>query len=783
VHIGVNFFGAGNIGDDLMLAGFLSALGERIDHIELTCCTAHDIESQIRRFPQIGWLADCPESRMRALDSATAWLALGGTPFQLRSGPWMKEHLFDQLEMVKRKKIPVFFLGVGVEEPTTLVDPILRQIARSADVTWTRDHDSAVALRPFTLGSVREGSDLSHAYLSQLELRRPTNGLALLLASEEPGFERKVESALQSLEQRNIAWLVQDVRKFPGSELDVFAALPHALQQKLSVVIPNYSTATMQELATSWPSSRVVASSRYHCLCLTAWSGARAVAVERSGKISAIARDLGIPIIAVSNLAEGLLQAESVQPNILHALTKKANAMVDDFCRAIGINFAPDYATRKDAKAKWAAPPANIRQIAVIKKDSIGDFVLATAFLRELRTIFPRAEITLYVRAAVGAIAKACRFVDRVVLDGHSSPSVASLAVPVGGYDLVVIPRAARDYFGGLRLAALVGGKEIVGFGCTAMNASDRLILTHDIRLPPSSSHARMNLELLRLYTDGELDDRLELEVSEKRARLWCEKLSLHPKSRPLCLIGFMAQNPAYVWHYEKFVTVMRHIIQEFSLVPVLVADESARGVAEKICAQFNDEVLNLTGYPLDDVCAVATYSALYVGNDTGPKHIAAAVGVPVVEINPYLFGLGGAEFFDAGPVHFHSHRVPNIVLQPPLGMSEQDVRSGVAINHVDPQDVIRAISDLIGSPSSGALRSDQSVDIAAIRRAVCNINAEKNREFDEIVAKTPDVAAHDAPVGGYIDDLHRALWKQHLYLELLEDEVREAQSKVSNGI
>ena len=62
LHIGHTFFGAGNIGDDLVLAGFLDGISGA-PGLRLTCGTRYDIASQRRRFPQIEWSVDTDASR------------------------------------------------------------------------------------------------------------------------------------------------------------------------------------------------------------------------------------------------------------------------------------------------------------------------------------------------------------------------------------------------------------------------------------------------------------------------------------------------------------------------------------------------------------------------------------------------------------------------------------------------------------------------------------------------------------------------------------------------
>ena len=64
--IGPNFFGAGNFGDDLMLAGFLEQMPSGTS-IGITAFTPHDIESQRRRFPAVAWFPDEDDAREAAL--------------------------------------------------------------------------------------------------------------------------------------------------------------------------------------------------------------------------------------------------------------------------------------------------------------------------------------------------------------------------------------------------------------------------------------------------------------------------------------------------------------------------------------------------------------------------------------------------------------------------------------------------------------------------------------------------------------------------------------------
>src|SRR5262245_2097585 len=55
------------------------------------------------------------------------------------------------------------------------------------------------------------------------------------------------------------------------------------------------------------------------------------------------------------------------------------------------------------------------RRILVVKLDAIGDVVLLTPFLRELRRSFPHAKIALLVQKAIAPLVELCPYVDTVI--------------------------------------------------------------------------------------------------------------------------------------------------------------------------------------------------------------------------------------------------------------------------------------------------------------------------------------------------------------------------------
>nr|MDQ2900485.1 lipopolysaccharide heptosyltransferase family protein [Acidobacteriota bacterium] len=88
------------------------------------------------------------------------------------------------------------------------------------------------------------------------------------------------------------------------------------------------------------------------------------------------------------------------------------------------------------------------------------------------------------------------------------------------------------------------------------------------------------------------------------------------------------ASHPSKTWPATRFLNVARHISRSLELTPVFIA-----GPGEDLSPfQAWPTVSNA---PLPDIKSLLNGAALFVGNDSGPAHMAAACGIPVV----VLFG------------------------------------------------------------------------------------------------------------------------------------------------
>lgn len=230
IHLGHHFYGAGNLGDDLMLDGFLTALRDADPLAVLTCCCPHDLASQQRRFPSIDWRPYTEAARHDAIARADVWLGVGGSPVQSDGGDWSIDHLVGESRLCAKAGVPMWFVGIGVNNGAALARPELVDVLRGARGIWTRDAGSLRAVREAVGGAVPTtlGADFAHIALSGLQTGRAERGsLGLMLHSGVASVPSpSMVDALIARTAARPAWLVQEVRALPNSERALFDQLP-----------------------------------------------------------------------------------------------------------------------------------------------------------------------------------------------------------------------------------------------------------------------------------------------------------------------------------------------------------------------------------------------------------------------------------------------------------------------------------------------------------------------------------------------------------------------------
>lgn len=336
LHLGFDFWGAGNLGDDLMLSGFLGWLRRRAPEIRVSALCAHDIAAMRRRFPSVEWHAADPESRQRALQGARAWIGLGGSPFQSDLGPWLLDQMCANMEAARSLGIPCFLVGVGLNNLEALRTPEAARAARLAQRIWFRDaacQRQALA-SGFSPSHAIQGADLAHLALAGRQDPRRDGQAALIIHTRAAEVSAQaLEPALAPLPYR-FHWLCQEVRPLPDCETVLHAALPEKLRTRVPLLVPDYAGADIEDLTAFTQGWELVLSSRYHSSLAAAWSGSRLCIHERNDKLAGLREELGAnPCRSLQDpveLHQALLRAAPVDRERLEACHARAANMLEE---------------------------------------------------------------------------------------------------------------------------------------------------------------------------------------------------------------------------------------------------------------------------------------------------------------------------------------------------------------------------------------------------------------------------------------------------------------------
>jgi hypothetical protein len=340
IHLGHHFYGAGNLGDDFMLAGFLSAMRSLAPAATFTCCVPFDLTPLRKRFPEIEWHSYDEHARAQGIERCDTWLGLGGSPFQCALSRWFIDHLVTEAALCTRARKPMFFLGVGVQSPDELTMPDTRRVCAQAAGIWTRDAASADRISALpSPPPVATGADLAHLFFRDVPPPPAKAGRVTLVANFDyhgwPGQSAFLH-ALQSLPASEHIWLAQESRELPGAERALHAALPPAEQSRWRLISPERAGAPLSDVMARWPSGEWLATARYHTALAGAWSGSKTVVLGTNEKLRSAARDLQVPEVAPGADEKAVMSALSrATPAVApHSLAGQAHDACSAFIRS-----------------------------------------------------------------------------------------------------------------------------------------------------------------------------------------------------------------------------------------------------------------------------------------------------------------------------------------------------------------------------------------------------------------------------------------------------------------
>ena len=157
-----------------------------------------------------------------------------------------------------------------------------------------------------------------------------------------------------------------------------------------------------------------------------------------------------------------------------------------------------------------------------------------------------------------------------------------------------------------------------------------------DLRDEGEKHEISYTMDLLRLLDVTEPPLKPHLPVSEEAGTAMEDMLRRENVmiDKPLVVVHPGSSNPAKIWPGEHYADLIRRIRTEMDCKVALIGSADEHALAENIIFKSGVEGINLAGVlDLKQLAAFLKKAVLFIGNDAGPMHMAAALNIPVIAI------------------------------------------------------------------------------------------------------------------------------------------------------
>ncbi len=269
-------------------------------------------------------------------------------------------------------------------------------------------------------------------------------------------------------------------------------------------------------------------------------------------------------------------------------------------------------------------------RIAIVKLWAMGDSVITLTLIEELKKRYPEAEIDVVAHPSNSEVYRNNDDLKEVVLFSEMSiRKILKAVFSFNKYDLVI---DTEPYSNLSALITFWQGKCRLGF-----SGKERSKL-YDDRISFKTRHMVKNyLAFAKLLGwEGERESLSKIEFSKKAEKRVMKKLekegvAFEKKLVGLCF-GISESVKSRQWPIERGVELCKKLLEEDTKL-LLIDSPKNLEVNKKIERQVDDDrLINFAGRTsLEELFALTTKLDLFVSNDTGPMHVAAAQGTPTI--------------------------------------------------------------------------------------------------------------------------------------------------------
>ncbi|HEX4508318.1 MAG TPA: glycosyltransferase family 9 protein [Alphaproteobacteria bacterium] len=292
-------------------------------------------------------------------------------------------------------------------------------------------------------------------------------------------------------------------------------------------------------------------------------------------------------------------------------------------------------------------------RVLIYRPGSLGDTVVALPCLKLVRKAFPEAELRVLTHAPVASSAPPLAAVveGMGLVDGYLEYPVP-LTNPGNAWQLarairrwrpdMLVYLARRETPGQVRRDAaffrLCGIRKIIGLPTTPDLLKNR-------RLPGGTFEREAERLARTVALLGDLDPAdptaFDLALGEADRALPRRLISERIGRQPFIAVSIGTKQPANDWGLGNWRELCVQLCRLYPHRLALTGAEEDRAPSDAVIQGLGERAVNLCGLKVRENAALIEAASLFVGHDSGPMHLAAAVGTPLAAIFSRLWAPG----------------------------------------------------------------------------------------------------------------------------------------------
>ncbi len=288
-------------------------------------------------------------------------------------------------------------------------------------------------------------------------------------------------------------------------------------------------------------------------------------------------------------------------------------------------------------------PPAPHKPMQIIVRlpNWLGDLVMATPLLESLKKKWPHSELTVTCIKQLSEILLYHPYIDHIIplessknLKEKIFPKKSLQKLRAKHYDLGILTTNSLSSAWTFFLSHI---KKRVGFSTNARS----LLLTCKVPFPKQrkSQHLVKTYKSLLVPLDIPIDNTYPhiatLPEEDEAALNLLESKGLPERSQLIGINAGAAYGLTKCWLPERFVSLSKKLLEKKENCIVFFGDKPGQPLVDSICSQLPKErIINLAGKTdIRELVCLIKQCDVFLTNDSGPMHLAAALGIPLVAL------------------------------------------------------------------------------------------------------------------------------------------------------